>query len=463
MNFTQFLLILKARAWVALAALLVTVATTLVVSLLLPKSYTATTTLVVDAKAKDPVTGIILPAQMLPGYLATQVDIIQSQNVALKVVNGLKLADNPQVKADFIEATQGKGSIQHWLADLLLKKLEVEPSRESSVIRVSFTGSDPQFAAIVSNAFSQAYINTNLELKVEPARQTSAWYEAKIKDLRNDLEQAQNRLSAYQREHGLVASDERLDVETARLAELSSQLVAAQSATYDSVSRQRQSGEALPDVMNSPVVQGLRADLARAEAQMAELAEKVGKNHPQFLRTQADVETLRAKLNNEIAIATKGVSTTAKVAMQREGELRSSVAAQKSRVLQLKKQRDDLAVLLRDVENAQRAYDTALQRYNQTSLEAQNTQTDVSILNPAVPPVEPSSPKIVLNTILAVFLGGLLGIGLAFLMEMIDRRVRSGEDLAGMLGIPVLGELGSKRTSRRGLLAGQYSVVPSNH
>lgn len=453
MNFTQFMLILKARAWVVLLALVMTVITTVVVSLILPKSYTATATLVVDAKAKDPVTGIMLPAQMLPGYVATQVDILGSQNVALRVVQGLKLADNPQVRADFMAATQGRGSIQHWLADLLLRKLEVEPSRESSVIRVNFSGTDPQFAAVVANAFAQAYIQTNLDLKVEPARQTTAWYETKIASLRTNLEAAQAKLSQYQREHGLVASDERLDVETARLAELSSQLVAAQSATYDSLSRQKQSGESLPDVMNSPVVAGLRADLARAESKLSELAEKLGTNHPQYQSASAEVESLRAKLNNEIGTATKGVSATARAAMQREGDLRSSLAAQRAKVLQLKKQRDDLTVLLRDVENAQRAYDTALQRYTQTSLEAENTQTDIAILNPAVPPIEPSSPKLVLNTILAVFLGGLLGIGLAFLMEMIDRRVRSGEDVAAMLGIPVLGELGRNHTTRRGLLA----------
>lgn len=463
MNFSQFLLILKARAWVVLLALAVTVATTVVVSLILPKSYTATATLVVDAKAKDPVTGIMLPAQMLPGYLATQVDIMRSQNVALRVVQGLKLADNPQVRADFMADTEGRGSIQHWLADLMLKKLEVEPSRESSVIRVSFSGTDPQFAAIVANAFAQAYIQTNLDLKVEPARQTTAWFETKIASLRTNLEEAQARLSQYQREHGLVASDESLDVETARLAELSSQLVAAQSATYDSLSRQKQSGESLPDVMNSPVVAGLRADLARAESKLSELAEKVGTNHPQYQSASAEVESLRAKLDSEISTAAKGVSATARAAMQREGDLRSSLAAQRAKVLQLKKQRDDLTVLLRDVENAQRAYDTALQRYTQTSLEAENTQTDIAILNPATPPIEPSSPKLVLNTILAVFLGGLLGIGLAFLMEMIDRRVRSGEDLAAILGIPVLGELGRNRTQRQGLLAAtRFKPAPAS-
>jgi protein tyrosine kinase modulator len=463
MNFTQFLLILKARWRIAVLALVVTVATTLVVSLALPRQYTATASLVVDAKAKDPVTGAIYPSQMLPGYLATQVDIIQSRNVALKVVNGLKLADNPQVKSDFVADTEGKGDIHYWLADLLLKKLDVQPSRESSVIQLSYTGADPRFAALVANAFAQGYIRTNLELKVDPARQTSAWYQAKIEELGKKLEQSQARLSAYQREHGLVASDERLDVENNKLVDLSNQLVQAQTQTYDSLSRQKQSGDSLSDVMNNPVVQGLRADLARAEAQLAELSEKVGKNHPQYQSTKAQVDELRARLKGEIATATRGVSTSAKVAVQREGDIRASLAAQKAKVLQLSKQRDEMAVLLRDLQNAQQVYDAAKQRYYQSTLEAESNQTDVAVLNPAVPPIDPSSPKVLLNTVLAAFLGGLLGIGLAFLAEMLDRRVRTPEDVSVLLGIPVLGELGNPRAKRsRVLLGGMGSPAGRN-
>ncbi len=441
MNFSQFLLILKARWLVAVLALGVTVATTLVVSLILPKNYTANVSLVVDSKAKDPITGTLLPMQLLPGYLATQVDIIKSQNVALKVVDGLKLSENPTIRQQYQESGQTGGDIRHWLSDLLLKKLDVKPSRESSVIQVEFEGADPRFAAIVANAFAQAYVHTNLELKVEPAKQTTAFYGDQIKQLRGTLEKAQAALSDYQQKKGLVASDERIDVETARLAELSSQLVAAQAQTYDTTSRQSQSQNALAEVEQNPLIQGLKRDLAVGETKLSELAQKVGKNHPQYQRAQAEVDSLRAKLEAEMKVATRSVGTTAKVAQTREGDIRGALAAQKSRVLALKQHRDEAAVLIRDVENAQRLYDAALQRYGQTRLEAQNSQTDIAILNPAVPPTEASSPKVVLNTILAVFLGSLLGIGLAFLMEMLDRRVRSGEDLTAALDLAVLGEI----------------------
>ncbi|MEW6676732.1 MAG: chain length determinant protein EpsF [Pseudomonadota bacterium] len=450
MNFTQFLLILRARWLVATLALAVTVATTLVVSLILPKNYTATVSLVVDSKSKDPVTGIMLPSQLLPGYLATQVDIIQSQNVALRVVDGLKLTSFPAVQADFQASTQGEGDIRHWMAELLLKKLEVTPSRESSVIQVSFSGSDPRFAAGIANAFAQAYVQANLDLRVEPAKQVNAWYSDQLKQLRENLETAQAALTAYQREKGLVVGDERsIDVETARLAELSSQLVAAQAQTYDSTSRQGQSANALAEVEQNPLVQGLKRDLSMAEASLSQLAEKMGKNHPQYQAAQAQVNALRDKLNTEIKLATRSVGTTAKVAQNREGELRAALAAQKNRVMALKAQRDEASVLIREVANAQAMYDAAMQRAGQSRMESLATQTDIAVLNPAVPPLEASSPKVLLNTILAVFLGGLLGIGLAFLMEMIDRRVRSAEDLATGLELPVLGELSWKPKGRR--------------
>ncbi|MBI5750784.1 MAG: chain length determinant protein EpsF [Hydrogenophilales bacterium] len=451
MNFTQLLLILKARYRIVLFALLVTVSTTLIVSLLLPQSYNATTTLVVDFKGVDPLSGLMQPAQLMPGYIATQTEIIKSHNVALKVVEALKMTQSPVVREQFAEATGGEGDIRDWLADRMLRALEVQPSRESTLIQVEYKGADPQFAATVANAFAQAYIQTNLELRVEPARLTTTWFDAQIKQLRDNLEQAQAKLSAYQKEQGVVASDERIDVETARLAELSSQFVVAQAQTYDSVSRRNQSHEALADVMNNPMVQGLKADLARSEIKLSEMESKFGKNHPQYQRLQTEVDTLRGKLDTEIKTATQTVSTTARLSQQRESDFRGALAAQKARVLSTKQKRDEMSVLLRDVENAQQLFDQATRRNGQTRLESQTTHTDIAVLNPAVPPAKPSSPKILLNLMASLVLGGFLGLGLGFLMEMIDRRIRSEQDLVEALDIPVLGVLSGGESKRRRL------------
>ncbi|MFZ5574888.1 MAG: chain length determinant protein EpsF [Pseudomonadota bacterium] len=440
MTFTQFLLILNARKWVILGVLALTVALTAAVSLLLPREYTATTTLIVDSKSKDPLTGQLLPSQLFPGYMATQIDVIKSSHVAQRVVRELKLADNGTVRQQFMEATKGKGTVEQWLADALLRKLEAEPSRESSIISVSFSGADPQFSAALANAFAKAYIETNLELRLAPARQTAAWFDQQIVQLRQKVDEAQQRLTAYQREKGIVESEERLDVETRRMADLAAQMVAAQSVAYDATSRNSQSTN-LPEVNNSPVAQNLKVQIAQGEGKLAELGKRVGVNHPDYQRLLAEVASYKAQLAVELSTATRGVGATAGAARQRVSELSAAFERQKARVLELKQQREEATLLARDLENAQRVYDSALQRYGQTRMEAQSTQTDIAVLNPATPPLEPSKPRVLFNLLLATFFGALLGVGVGFLLELIDRRVRSGHDVAAALGIPVLAEV----------------------
>ena len=443
MNFTQFLLILNARKWIILGVLLLIVAATAAMSLSQPKEYTATTTLIIDSKSKDSMTGQMLPSQMFPGYMATQIDIINSSQVANRVVRDLKLADSPGIHEQFMQATKGEGTIERWLANILLRNIKAEPSRESSIISIDFTGSDPRFAAIVANAFAKSYIATNLDLRVAPAKQAAVWFDQQIAQLRTNLEEAHQKLNAYQREKSLVESEERLDVETRRMADLAAQMVAAQSASFDASSRTRDSGS-LPEVFNSPSVQNLKAQIAQGEGGLAVLAKRVGANHPDLIRMQAEVNSYKAKLANELNTATRGVGATAGVARKRFSDLGGAFERQKAKVLELKQQREEASLLARDLENAQRIYDSALQRYSLSRMEAQSTLTDIAVLNPATPPGQPSAPRVFLNILLALFLGTLLGVGTGFLVELLDRRVRSGQDIAAGLEIPVLAEVTKK-------------------
>jgi succinoglycan biosynthesis transport protein ExoP len=442
MNFTQFLLILRARYKIILITLLVTVTTTVSVSLLLPKTYKASTSLVLNYKGADPVTGMPLPAQLMPGYMPTQVDIITSRRVALKVVEDLKMAEGAAVQAQFAEATKGKGDIRDWLADLLLRKLDVVPSRESSVLELTYKGNDPQFVAAIANAFAAAYQQVSLQLKVEPSQKASSYFTAQIKLLREKLEAAQAKLTAYQQEHGIVNADNRLDVESARLNDLSSQLVMAQGQAIEAGSRQRQaqgSNGASPDVMANPIVQNIKVSLSMAEVKFADTAQKLDKNHPQYLAAKSEVDKLRSNLEEQIKLASSGVAGNAHILQQREAEVRAALAAQKAKVISLNGARDELKVLVNEVDTAQRAYEGASLRYNQTNMEGQSNQTDIAVLNPAVAPLEPAGPKVLLNTLVSIFLGTMLGLGFAMLAELMNRRVRSAEDLVEALKVPVLG------------------------
>lgn len=450
MNFTQFLLILKARSRIILITFGITVLATLAISLLLPKSYKATTSLVLNYKGVDPVTGLTLPAQLMPGYMATQIDIITSRNVALRVVDQLKISENTMAQEQFNKATKGKGEIRTWFAELLLKNLEAKPSRESSVIEISFNGGDPEFAATVANAFADSYQQTNIQLKVEPAQKAADFLGIQTKGLRANLEAAQAKLSKYQQEKGLTSVMGNLDVESARLNDLSSQLVMAQSEAYEAKSRQQRTsgnGDESPDVAANPIVQNLKIEITRAESKFSELSQRVGESHPQYLAAQAELNKLKSQLLEQTRKATNTIGGTAHIHQQREGEIRAALVAQKARVLELNLSRDELSVLQRDVENAQRAMDSASQRFTQTTLEGSANQTDIAVLNPAIAPQRPASPLVLFNTILSIILGSMLGVGLGLLAEMADRRVRSRDDISELLGVPVFAVINSQSPS----------------
>ena len=446
MTLHQFLLILRARYKVALFTFLVTVLATLAVSLVLPKQYSANSAVVVDVKSPDPVSGMMLAGLIAPGYMATQIDIINSDRVAQRVVKLLKMDESAVIKQQWQEETQGKGQLVNWLAELLQKRLDVKPARESNVINISYTGTDPDFAAAVANAFAQAYLDVNLDLKLAPARQYATFFEEQTRQMRDKLEKAQKALSTYQQNNGIVSADDRLDYETAKLNETSSQLTGIQGQTTDSQSkRQNNKADTVAEVMQSPVIQSLKADIARLDAKLQESNVNLGKNHPQTQRTEMELATLKAQLETETRKITSSIDTTYQVSKQREQQLQSALTAQKTRVLTLNKQRDELNVLRHDIDTAQRAFEAVSQRASQSNIESQNSQTNLAVLNSASPPTEPSRPRILLNVLVSIFLGVLLGVGLALMLELARRRVRSADDLTEALDLPVLGSIASAK------------------
>ena len=444
MSFGQFLAILKARWLGAMLVFVLTVVSSIAVSLWLPKQYTATASVVVDFKP-DPVTAMIYGGLPPPGLMGTQVEVLQSERVGRRVLRNLKLAESPQVRAQWLDATAGVGNIETWLLDAFQRRLEVKPSREAGVISVSYKAPDANFAAGVANAFVQAYLETSLALRVDPAKQYSAFFDSRAKEARETLEKAQAKLSAFQKAMGIVASDERLDVETARLNELSSQALMLQALTSESGSRQAQARGAAADkmqeVLNNPLIGTLSAEVSRAEARLQELNARLGTEHPQVLEAKANIASLRARVETETLRVVGGVGVSDSIARQRGADVRAALEAQRTKVLQMKSARDEGSVLVRDVESAQRAFEAVVARFNQSTLESQTTQSNVALLTAAEPPLEPSSPKIVLNTVVAVLLGGLLAVGGALLLELMNRRVRSAQDVTSTLGLPLLGTL----------------------
>jgi chain length determinant protein EpsF len=446
----QFLLILRAQWRIAFYIFVGVVAAVLVLNLIWPKQYTATASVVVDIKS-DPVAtanNAAMVGQQANTYVNTEADIIASERVAQRVVKTLRLDQQPEARERWAKSADEDISVP--IANFLVdKKLVVAPAHDSpthssNVIDISVTWSDPRTAAALANSFAQTAIDTNIDLKVEPAKQYAAWFEQRARALRLDLQAKQKRLSDFQNANGIVATDEKLDVENGRLTELSTELVTIQGLRQESQSHARQVGgdiSSLPEVLQSPVIQNLKSQLAQADAKREDVATRLGKNHPDYKEVEGEIANLRTRIAQESANIAASLGRTNDVNVRRESDVRAALEAQKQKVLELKHEHDQAAVMDEDVTNAQRDLDEVTKSLAQSNLESLTQQTNVVQLSTADPPAHPSSPKLVINMLVGIFLGGVFGIGAALAVEMRNRRVREAEDMVELLGVPLLGTL----------------------
>jgi chain length determinant protein EpsF len=418
--------------------------------------------LLVDVKGADPL-GNSSPAQptQADAYMAAQTDILLSERVARHVIAAQRLADAPdsEPRRRWLSESGGQGDYIAWLAEDLRKNLDVRPTKESGVIKIFYTAPEREEAARMANAYVKAYMDTALQLRVEPARQHSAFFDERSRQLRERLEAAQARLSEYQRRSGLVAvvPEERLDIESARLNELSTQLTQLQALGNESGSRQvqaRTNGAAAPEVLANATVANLNAELSRQQARLSEMTTRLGDEHPSIVELRANVAQLRNQIAAETHRVTASLGVNDAVNQSRIAQTRAALEAQRAKVLQLKAQRDEAAVLQREVQQAQAAFDSLGARVTQALLESQSNLSNISVLKTATPPTRMSSRQYALNLGVAGLLGLVLAIAVAIGREQRDRRLRSEQDVAELLELPLLVEIPDLPTGSAGSPAG---------
>jgi chain length determinant protein EpsF len=441
MRIDELLLILRAR-WRAVAVTWAAiVAVALAVSLALPPRYEATATLLIDMNGADPLAaqGAFRPAGSLSTQMATQVDILKSEEVAIGALRIAGVDRDPKWREQWLSRTGGRGSYESWLAARILRGLDVRPSRDSNVVTVGYTSKDAELSAALANAFVRSYLEASLRIKVDPAKQFNAFFAERAKAVRDQLDAAKARLSEYERKNGVLLGED--DVEAARLSELTSQLVTLQDAVAEAANAQKQAGAApgdMRDVRNDPEVAALTSEAVRIEGQLAELRTQFGEQHHSIITAKRSLADVKQRLEGAMRRAAGSFDAAVKVNRARLAEAQAAVERQRTLVARRKAQRDAAAALVRDVENAQHAYDAVLSRASQTALESANTtQTSVSVLKTATPPLW-SPLFLILNTSVAALLGLLLGAWWAIAAEGRDRRVRSIADITERLQQPLL-------------------------
>lgn len=440
---------LRARWRIVAATTLAALIGVTIWSLTSTRLYTSTATLLFDSAQADPVEQENAPPRS--SSLGTQADIIRSSVVAERVIEKLKLDEDKTLRQRYAAAKRDM-SYHEWLSSRLSSgsALTVTFAKSTNVLAVNYISSDPKYATRMANAFAEAFVEVQLELKTDPAKVYSRWFENQIREYRQRLEAAQSSLTAFQREQGLVGA-QKIDIEMARLSDLSGQLTAAQAEAAAVSSRAGSSAGSSSEAQMGGLVQSLDGQIASKSAEVQQLRQSYGPNHPTLVAANSQLAELRNRRGQAVGTAVTAMRVTSQAAQARVGEVRSLLDAQRARVLKLSGVQDRMAVYQRDVDAAQTAYDAVTNRLNQVRLVSEVPQTNVTLLDRAVVPTLPTSPNIPTRFVLGLIVGLLAGIAIVLGNEWMNPRVRSVGGLATGTLVPVLADLRDPPTGPLGL------------
>lgn len=433
MSLTQVMTILssywKVSALIALAVIVASVA----LAKILPKTYVAAATLMVNYDVNDPLAAKEFPVNMLGGYIQTQTELMQSPEVLDPVIERLNLTADPEY---FSGNKGGDATLREWVEAKLLKNLEITPGRTGSqLIFITASADTAAKAADIANAVADIYSDQQYHSMNGPGSDRAKRFAQEIGDLKNKVAKAQDAVTQFRRRTGAIEGDARADVDMDVLTVLERKLADARSALDANHARAAGNREASAPVLASELVRNLRTEAATLKSALAKARTTLGPNHPQVVQLQSQIEANNASLSAALAGYSNAATSDVSISRTEVADLEQAVLNQRQKVLQARQYRDDGAKFQLELESAQAMYKRALDGYDQIMFPH---FTNVNVASHARPPVKADKPNVILILILGIVLGIGLGIAGPFVYELRHRRVRCRDDLERDLGIPIL-------------------------
>ena len=425
-------------------------------------------------------------------FLETQYRVLQSRELALRVVELLGLAEAPELngegpeppvlQAAFVSLQRAvtaalrrtvAGSARreppapaappspNALAMAVLSRVRVTPVPNSHLVNVTFQSADPELAARAVNVLAEEYVRLNLEIKLASTDDTLTWLAEELRRQRATVEAAEHRLATYRETQNALSLDASQDIVTTRLQHLNDALTVAEAtrtrkeALYDqilAVGVNSAAGRALPAVMQSAAVQDVRTRLAALEAELTWASQRYGAKHPEMVKLVTSIATATQELEGATMLAILSVRSEFEAALAEEQALRADLDAQKDTALELNRKSVDYGVLERDAESEQHVYETLLQREKELRIESHLQTNNVRVVDRATVPGAPFTPNTRGDLFLAIVLALIGSVGLAFGLNAIDDTLKTPEDVTKLLNVPFLGVTPAVPGERRPML-----------
>lgn len=429
MSLAQIVCILRAYWRHSVFALVALVLASGLVIKLLPKSYVATATLIVNHGDRDPLATTDLPPGWQNTFIPTQIELIRSAVVLQPVIDRLHLMQNPEFTRGF---TGSPSALRETVLTHLYNALKVYQGTGSDLLYIGAASRSPVEAAVIANAVASEYLKLNRHRIDEPAVQRARLYSRELADLRSKTIQAQNQVTAFRQRHGMIdLSPNKDDEAEAALRNLEQKLLTAQNAERN-IQAQMRAGPLAVAGMGAAA--GGAGTLAKEESELAKLRTSLGPRHPAVIELESQIAATRHSISS-------GLDAQLVDARQRVRKYQLAVNAQRQRVLRRRRIQDEGSKLLLELQSVRATYKRALDGYPQIEFASSGQSSDVSLVARAAPPVLAVKPHKVKYFLASCVLSLAFALGLPFAYELlVNRRLRCRDDFERHFGIPVLAQ-----------------------
>jgi succinoglycan biosynthesis transport protein ExoP len=347
-------------------------------------------------------------------------------------------------------------------ASMVLGSLAVSPIANSRLVDLKFTSTDPQLAADMANAHAKAYIDQNLEYKFSASKDATDWLSERLGEQRKKVEESEAALQKYKEEHDAVAVEDRQNIVVQRLGDLNSAVTKAKTGRIEKEAQYNQlksiqgtpAVESFPAVVANDYIQKLKSELGDLQRQQAQLSEKYGDRHPEMIKIRSAVQSTQAKLDLEVSKVVQSVEAEYRAALAQERSLVGALDSQKGEALSLNRKGIEYSVLNREAESNRQVYEALLQRTKETGISGELKASNIRVVDTAEVPRWPILPRRQTDLTTAALSGLVLAIGLVFLFEYFDNRIKSPQELRAHLGLSFLGMVPAIDASGPSLVSG---------
>lgn len=465
----QYLRIAMRWRYVILGAVAACVLLGFIVTLMMTPQYTATATIEISRESSQVTNfqGVERETSVADQeFYQTQYGLLQSRALSERVATQLRLVDDPKFFERFGVSSDsptfqlidgrysaaGRTDRQRIAGEILLKHLDVAPTRLSRLVDIRFTSPDPDFSARVVNAWSDAFIKTNLERKIQATSYGSNLLQRQLTQQKERLDESQRQLVAYaSQEHiinlpaqsGANGSTSERSIVADDLASLNTALSQATAERIAAEARYREGGRAgaSTEALRNQAINSLRQRRAEYAADYQKLLTQFEPEYPAAKALKSQIDQLDRSIANEERRVTGSIETDYRGAVERERALKARVEQLKSSYLDLRRRSIQYNIYQQEVDTNRALYDGLLQRFKEIGVASGVGVNNVSVVDQADVPQKPSSPRLLINLAVSLLAGLAIGVALAFALEQIDEAIADPAEVERRLGLPLLGSV----------------------